>query len=70
METVLKFNSDERQLARRAFRADDAYGKLWDIDNTMRSIVKHGFMADATIFEVAEMVREIISEDHLMEDYY
>ena len=69
METVLKFNSDEIQAARRAFRADDAYGKLFDIDQTMRSIVEHDFMKGATIFEVADMVRDMIHEDRLLEDY-
>jgi len=69
METVLKFNSDETQSAQRAFRADDAYSKLYDIDQTMRSIVKHDHMKGATIYEVADMVREMIHEDRLLEDY-
>lgn len=65
MEVILKFGSDEEREAREALSGSNAMAVLWELDNEMRTVVKHGDHSDETNAEVdriLKMLHELCNE--------
>ena len=60
---------DERHQARQALFASDAYGALWEVDQTLRRMIKSnesGIVQIDQIVELRAMIREAVTLDDLM----
>lgn len=60
MKATIEFTLPEEQEEHlRAARANDAWCALYDIDNMLRNLLKHGDNRYKTVEELATAVREI-----------
>ena len=61
MKTTVTFNDDEEHLARIAVHSPDISTGLWDMDNKMRSMLKHDDLTDEACSAV-EQLRDLFYE--------
>ena len=62
MKIHLEFNDDEQQLAMRAIHGSKAFTGLWDINHTLRNLLKHGDPRFKTPQELAMYLHNEICE--------
>ena len=62
MEAILKFNlPEDRNEHKLALKGSKYYSCLWEIDQTLRSILKHGHEYK-DVEELAQYIRKTIAE--------
>ena len=66
MEVILKFDSSEEREAREALSGSRARSVIWELDNEMRTVVKHGEQSEEVKTEV-ERIRKMLHD--LCDDY-
>ena len=62
MKITLEFGPHEKADADRAIHAWDAWGLLWDIDQELRSLLKHGNEKFTTPQDLAAHLRDQIQD--------
>ena len=62
MKIHLEFGDDEPEQAMRAIHGSAAFTALWDIDATLRHLLKHGDERFKAADELAEYLRGEIAE--------
>jgi hypothetical protein len=63
----VKFLNCDKKKAKRILSTDDAFGLLWDIDNTLRGYLKYG--TEKTASEIMEEIRNMIYQDNILDLY-
>ena len=68
MKVTIEVDTDDEvpNKAMRMMQADDAFGLLWDMDEVLRNLDKHGIPEGKSAEDIVIEIRTMIAESNLM----